>query len=93
MDISHCFPQVLSNARPQDSNEEILCGDRCDAPAALFASTDLRESHNSIRLHPRGAILRIEGVSVPKRIPELLKGGAVGIGGIAGLMRVLEDRA
>lgn len=52
-----------------------------------------QSSHNSIRLHPRGAIPRIEGVSVPKLIPELLKGGAVGIGGIAGLMRVLENRA
>ncbi len=30
---------------------------------------------------------------MPKRIPGLLKGEAVGIGGIAGLMRVLEDRA
>lgn len=52
-----------------------------------------RSSHNSIRLHPRGAVPRTEGVFLPKLIPELLKGGAVGIGGVAGLMKVLENRA
>lgn len=54
----------------------------------------LPRRHNRTRLHPIGAIARRKGVSgVPKLISELLKGGAVGIGGIAGLMRVLENRA
>lgn len=74
-------------------------GDRCDAPPLPGVSLSSvcfhgpQSSHNSTHLCPRGAIRRREGVSgVPKLIPELLKGGAVGIGGIAGLMRVRENR-
>ncbi|KTG37968.1 hypothetical protein cypCar_00013471 [Cyprinus carpio] len=79
---------VLSNARPRDSDEEILSG----VISGSVCFHGRRSSHNSTCLLPRGAVPRREGVcGVPKLIPELLKGGAVGIRGIAGLMRVLEN--